>query len=84
MNGKGYKHLFIHQVLPPLLERYGINSYIFQLDGTSAHMCNSIQSNLKWNWVLSKLWSKLIWPPSSLNINPLDYYFWTRIKQEAC
>jgi hypothetical protein len=29
-------------------------------------------------------WSKDIWPPSSPNLNPLDFFVWRHVKEKAC
>ena len=29
-------------------------------------------------------WSKELWPPSSPNLNPLDYHVWTHVEARAC
>jgi hypothetical protein len=48
--------------------------YVFQQDGAPAH-----NSKMSQGWCaanLSKFWPKEIWPPSSPECNPLDYYVW--------
>ncbi len=38
------------------------------------------------NWCsdnLDMLWSKEMWPPSSPNLNPLDYYMWGILERES-
>ena len=50
----------------------GGRHYIFQQDDAPAHTANIVQ-----NWCkehLSEFWEKEVWPPSSPDFNPLDYY----------
>ncbi len=48
--------------------------YVFQQDGAPAHNSKRTQDWLKEN--LPEVWEKEIWPPSSPDCNPLDYYVW--------
>ena len=48
--------------------------YIFQQDGAPPHT-----SPLAQNWLednVDAFWSKNFWPPSSPDLDPLDYYVW--------
>jgi hypothetical protein len=49
--------------------------YIFQQDGAPAHNAKKTQYGCEAN--LLEFWLKEIWPPSSPNCNPLDYYIWS-------
>ena len=31
-----------------------------------------------------RFWDKDLWPSNSPDLNPLDYYFWSRIEAKAC
>jgi hypothetical protein len=48
--------------------------YVFQQDGAPAHNSKRTQEWLKAN--LPEVWEKEIWPPSSPDCNPLDYFVW--------
>ena len=55
--------------------------YTFQQDGAPAHNSKTTQK-----WCLENLpefWPKEIWPPSSPDCNPLDYYVWGVCEQEV-
>ena len=48
--------------------------YIFQQDGAPAHNSNRTQQWCEAN--LPFFWEKEVWPPSSPDCNPLDYFVW--------
>jgi len=48
--------------------------YIFQQDGAPAHTSNKTQAWCRDN--LSFFWEKDVWPPSSPDCSPLDYFVW--------
>ena len=48
--------------------------YVFQQDGASARNAAITQTWLTNN--LQDFWGKEVWPPSSPDCNPLDYYLW--------
>ena len=55
--------------------------YIFQQDGAPAHTSRLVQ-----NWCdehLDMFWSKDFWPPSSPDLNPLDYYCWGAVERHS-
>ncbi|QQP48859.1 Transposable element tcb2 transposase [Caligus rogercresseyi] len=55
--------------------------YLYQQDGAPAHTSNLVQ-----NWCLENLdmfWSKEFWPPSSLDLNPCDYYLWGVLERDT-
>lgn len=55
--------------------------YVFQQDGAPAHNSRLVQ-----NWCdenMDMFWSKDFWPPSSPDLNPLDYYCWGVIERES-
>ncbi len=52
-------------------------SCVFQRNGTPAHTSNIVQNWMAKNFVPpTKFWSKNLWPPSSPDLNPCDYYLW--------
>jgi predicted 2-oxoglutarate/Fe(II)-dependent dioxygenase YbiX len=46
--------------------------YVFQQDGALTHNPNVTQN--WWQGNLPEFWTKEVWPPSSPDCNPLDYY----------
>ena len=55
--------------------------YVFQQDGAPAH-----NSKMAQDWCAANLpefWPKEIWPPSSPDCNPLDYYVWSVCERDV-
>ena len=48
--------------------------YVWQQDGAPAHNANRTQDWCRAN--LPHFWEKEVWPPSSPDVNPLDFYVW--------
>ena len=76
-----YYSLMRYKVLPWLKENYPNNNYVWQQDGAPAHTAKKVQKFCKKN--LAKFWSKEMWPPSSPDLNPLDFFWWSVIEKEA-
>jgi hypothetical protein len=55
---------------------------VFQQDGAPAHTSKWTQDWLAAN--LSSYWDKTVWPPSSPDLNPLDYSIWGFLEAKAC
>ena len=81
---KQYKYLLSHKVFPVLNSTYGVENWVWTQDGAPAHTCNSTQKYLLDKLGSEGFWSKDLWPPNSLNLNPLDYYLWSTVEKEAC
>lgn len=55
--------------------------YVFQQDSAPAHKARTTQA-----WLLNNVphhWSPDLWPPSSPDCNPLDYFFWGVIEAKT-
>ncbi|QQP40069.1 Transposable element tcb2 transposase [Caligus rogercresseyi] len=55
--------------------------YVFQQDSAPAHKSRETQA-----WLLENLpyhWSPDLWPPSSPDCNPLDYFFWCMVENKT-
>ncbi|QQP38904.1 Putative transposable element, partial [Caligus rogercresseyi] len=63
---------------------YGHNGYIWSQDGAPAHTSKAIQKYLKNKLGSTGFQSKEMWPPSSPNLNPLDFSIWQHIENKAC
>ena len=68
--------LLLHdQLPPPWMDRItNGRPYVFQQDFALAHKARTTQT-----WLLNNVphhCSLDLWPPSSPDCNPLDYYFW--------
>ncbi len=69
-----YQALLHRHVMPWLSAKYPEGNYVFQQDGAPAHTANSTQTFLAKN--MEAHWSKVVWPPYSPDLNPLDYGIW--------
>jgi hypothetical protein len=59
---------------PGWIRSRGGRHYVFQQDGAPAH--NSKQTQDWYQENLPEFWGQELWPPSSLDCNPLDYFVW--------
>jgi hypothetical protein len=69
-----YQVLLRRHVIPWLSARYPEGNYVFQQDGAPVHTSNSTQQFIESNMAVH--WSKMVWPPYSPDLNPLDYGIW--------
>ncbi len=69
-----YQALLCRHVIPWPSAAYLEGDYVFQQDGLPTHTANSTQKFLESN--MAAQWSKMVWPPYSPDINPLDYNIW--------
>ncbi len=84
MDGPKYKQILSRKVFPVRDATYGKGNYLWQQDGASCHTCNIVQDYLHRRLGSGGFWSKVVWPPNSPNLNPLDYHTWTHIEEQAC
>lgn len=56
-------------------------NYVFMQDGAPGHTAKIVQAWLKTNL---NFWAKDVWPPSSPDLNPLDYSIWAFVQSRAC
>ena len=72
INAKYYKDVILESVLKPQAEKiYSSSPWIFQQDSAPAHKAKIVQ-----NWCRENLPDFIptsMWPPSSPDLNPLDY-----------
>ncbi len=54
--------------------------YVFQQDGALTHNPKVTQN--WWQGNLPEFWTKEVWPPSSPDCNPMDYYVWSVRKRD--
>ncbi len=66
-----YLHLLSEEVVPWVELEYGGAPVIFQQDGAPSHTSNLTQSFCK--AVFPRFWSKELWPPSSPDLNVMDF-----------
>lgn len=82
MDAARYQQLLQQHVVPWLKENFPEGNYVFQQDGAPVHTATSTQNFLAAN--LAKFWDRSMWPPSSPDLNPLDFSIWAHLESEAC
>ena len=61
---------------------YGLNNWSFTQDGAPSHTSKKTQAWLK--EMNPTFLEKDFWPPSSPDINPLDFCLWSILEEKAC
>ena len=82
VNTESYISILEAKVLPWLKKTFPLNNYEFQQDGAPAHTSKRTQEWLAAN--LAGFWEKTLWPPSSPDLNPLDFSIWSVVESKAC
>jgi len=83
MGAKEYLEVILNShVLPWIQDNFPDPSEIvFMQDGAPCHTAKSVQKWLRENL---NFWSKEMWPPSSPDLNPLDFSIWAYVQAKAC
>ncbi len=75
----------LEDVIVPWMEEVSAGEpYVFQQNGAPAHTSNLVQ-----NWLRANLrdsgsfWDKDLWPPSSPDCNPCDYFLWGVLERKV-
>lgn len=76
-----YIEVLSSTIIPWMVRVAGDRAFVFQQDGAPAHTAKATQDFLK---TTVPFWPKNFWPPSSPDINPLDYGIWWQIEKKAC
>lgn len=76
-----YLEVLRNSVIPWMKKVANGRHFIFQQDGAPAHNAKKVQEFLNLN--VPDFWSKDIWPPSSPDANPLDYYVWSICERDV-
>ena len=83
INAKTYRELILDtEVKHAGSKHFNNGTWIFQQDGAPAHTANLTQQwfrDQKIDFI-----SKLEWPPSSPDLNPMDYCVWSILEEKAC
>ena len=73
----------LQTVVKPWLDaQYPEGNYVFQQDSAPSHKSKKTQAWCKDN--LADFWSWTIWPPSSPDLNPMDFATWGAVESKAC
>jgi transposase len=81
VNTEAYISILKAKVLPWLKKTFPQNNYEFQQDGAPAHTSNRTQEWIRTNF--AGFWDKTVWPPSSPDLNPLDFSVWSVVESKA-
>ena len=71
INAEVYNGLLKTHVVPWLQKEFKNTPYVFQQDGAPCHTAKRTQEWLEANF--QSFWPKNLWPPSSPDLNPLDF-----------
>ena len=83
INSEYYVSKILEEGLVPWADReYGSDNWTFTQDGAPSHTSRFTQSWLKKN--NPGYLGKEFWPPSSPDINPLDFNLWSILEDKAC
>ena len=66
-----YYKLLRYHIVPWLKANYPNGNYVFQQDGAPSHNSEKCQNYCRTH--MAEFWDKSMWPPSSPDLNPLDY-----------
>ena len=75
------KHL-TKQLFPATKTLVKRDDWTFVQDSTPSHRSNLVQDFLEKS-LKRRLVKCVEWPPSSLNVNPLDYFFWDLVETKV-
>ncbi|KAI6656174.1 hypothetical protein LOD99_1507 [Oopsacas minuta] len=83
INAATYRQLILEPVIKHSSRNIFRNQlFVFQQDGAPAHTANITQKWLHEN--ISGFLSKEEWPPSSADLNPMDFSIWAILEAKAC
>lgn len=83
INSHYYVERILNDGLLPWAEaEYGEDNWSFTQDGAPSHTSKMTQEWLKKK--NSSFLDKNLWPPSSPDINPLDFCLWSVLEDKAC
>ncbi|QQP52144.1 Transposable element tcb2 transposase [Caligus rogercresseyi] len=74
VNSKVYLDVLKNIVKPWMDQVAGDRPYLWQQDGAPAHTAKKVQDWCEDNF--PHFWGKEVWPPSSPDLNPLDFFVW--------
>ena len=82
VNTKAYIETILTPALQAAKKHFKDKPFIFQQDGAPSHTSKKTQ---KWcQDHFPGFWSKEVWPPSSPDLNPMDFCVWSLLEADAC
>ena len=81
VNSQVYLKMLEEQVLTWVTESFP-GGYVFTQDGAPSHTSNVTQQWCKSHF--KGFWDKNMWPPSSPDINPMDFAIWSILESDVC
>ena len=70
------------KVLPWSKKHFGKSEWVFQQDSAPAHRAKTVQTWCAKNFPDFISWNQ--WPPSSPDLNPMDFSIWNILKKRVC
>ena len=81
VNADVYLDVLRNTVKPWMDQVAGGRPYIWQQDGAPAHTAKKVQEWCEDNFPY--FWDKDVWPPSSPDLNPLDFFVWSVAERDT-
>ena len=81
MNQHVYKKFMEKKLIPEMKKLGGHKGFIFQQDGETSHTAKMVVDYLK--TAVPHFIQPSYWPPSSPDLNPLDYGLWSILKKDV-
>ena len=82
INSHKYKSMLEEDIVPWLQNHYGDRPNVSMQDGAPAHTARLVKEFCP--EVFPSFWSKEMWPPSSPDLNPMDFSVWSILEAKAC
>ncbi|CAJ0935859.1 unnamed protein product, partial [Mesorhabditis belari] len=82
VNAQNYLDILKNELLPWSKNHFGNRIWCFQQDGAPAHKAKLVQDWCANNF--SDFISFNQWPPSSPDLNPMDFSVWSVLESQAC
>ena len=82
INQPAYLKMLKGKVVPWVKKVTGNKGITLQQDGATSHTARLVQEWWKDNFKL--FWPKELWPPFSLDLNPMDFGIWSILEQNSC
>ena len=82
INQHVYLNMLKKQLVPWINATFKESGITLQQDGATSHTANLVQ---EWcNKNMAGFWTKELWPPSSPDLNPMDFAIWSILESNAC